>query len=449
MKNKTAILDDVTAYVKRFVAFPEDHHSNLVSLWVAHTWLISEFDNTGRLGAFSAEPGSGKSRLMEVVSALSHRSVLSVSATPAAIFREIDKQAGELTLIFDEIDGVYSGKGEDNADLTTILNSGYYRNAYALRCVGDNHETRKFPTFAPVAMAGLSRAKIPDALMTRTFVIPMKKRAPGQAVEPYRRRLEQQNVEALSARLAELADDIRPGLAGYFPTMPDAVSDRAADIWEPLIAIADRVGGHWPQTARETCEKIVAQSSDSKPSLGIQLLWDIRTIFEQEGITEIATGDLIDHLAELEERPWADWYGAPISPRKLAEFLRQYDIRTQQFRSTIHGRIRGFRRPDFQDAFTRYLTTQTPSEGHPSEEAGHPGHAGRTPKSHGSAVSHVDSGPGTGPVTEQARDNSDVPDVTDVPEVPRGAPECPMHGADYLIGGCYSCDEIHGDHWAA
>ena len=38
------------------------------------------------------------------------------------------------------------------------------------------------------------------------------------------------------------------------PVMPDGITDRPADVWEPLLAVADAAGGDWPQTGRFACE---------------------------------------------------------------------------------------------------------------------------------------------------------------------------------------------------
>lgn len=422
MNEKERAADNVQSYIQRFVSFPGDHYAPVVTLWIIHTYLTAEFDNTGRLAALSAEPASGKSRLVEVVGDLSRNTVASINASPAAIFRHIEKTEGDTTLIFDEIDTVYSSSNDDKGDLTGLINSGYRRGAYVLRTVGEHHESKAFPTFAPVALAGLSRAKLPDALLSRCFIIPMKRRAPGQSVQPYRQRVEKAAINDLRDALQALAEEIRPGLSGYFPELPEGIQDRQQDIWEPLVAIADRIGGHWPETARDVCQKMAAESSHSKPSLGIRLLMDIRDVFDRLAITEIRTADLIDELAELEESPWGDWYGEPIRPRKLAEILREYEIGTAQFRSATHGKIRGFRRQDFEDAFTRYL-------GHPRENAGHPGHQGQPPESQGTTVPDAvpESGnePGTrgDAGTEQARKQADVPGVPHVPHIPGGAGE--------------------------
>ena len=61
-----------------------------------------------------------------------------------------------------------------------------------------------------------------------------------------------------------------------FPThMP--VEDRAADVWEALVMVADAAGGHWPHRARNAA--IAASINDDKASVGVQLLGDLRIVF--------------------------------------------------------------------------------------------------------------------------------------------------------------------------
>jgi len=39
-------------------------------------------------------------------------------------------------------------------------------------------------------------------------------------------------------------------LAAARPELPDELGDRAQDVWEPLLAIAELAGGDWPERAR-------------------------------------------------------------------------------------------------------------------------------------------------------------------------------------------------------
>ncbi len=62
------------------------------------------------------------------------------------------------------------------------------------------------------------------------------------------------------------------------PVMPPGVEDRNADVWEPLLAIADAVG--WAQEARSAAVELIGAARDAEPSLGIRLLADVRTLFD-------------------------------------------------------------------------------------------------------------------------------------------------------------------------
>ena len=63
------------------------------------------------------------------------------------------------------------------------------------------------------------------------------------------------------------------------PDMP--VEDRAADVWEPLIAVADQAGGAWPERARGACLTLTgkAEADDAERSVSLRLLADLRTVF--------------------------------------------------------------------------------------------------------------------------------------------------------------------------
>lgn len=61
--------------------------------------------------------------------------------------------------------------------------------------------------------------------------------------------------------------------------MPEGIFERAAGVWEPLIAIADQAGNHWPELARTAALRINQARIDRDPSLGVLLLTDCRRIY--------------------------------------------------------------------------------------------------------------------------------------------------------------------------
>ena len=67
-----------------------------------------------------------------------------------------------------------------------------------------------------------------------------------------------------------------------------------------------------------------------------------------------ATADLIDELGKIEESPWGDWYGKPISPQALSKLLRPYRIKTMPV--WVDGEtVRGYKLEQFVDAWERFL----------------------------------------------------------------------------------------------
>lgn len=93
-------------------------------------------------------------------------------------------------------------------------------------------------------MAGLG--SLPDTILTRSVIIRMRKKAPNEKCEPYRRRVHEKQGHLLRDRLADWTATLHDQVSDAWPEMPEGVTDRPADVWEPLLAVADAAGGHWP-----------------------------------------------------------------------------------------------------------------------------------------------------------------------------------------------------------
>jgi hypothetical protein len=347
-----ALLEEVQAFLCRFVAYPSEAAQVAHTLWVAHTHLMDVWDSTPRIAFLSPEPGSGKTRALEVTELLVPRPVEAVNATAAYLFRKVSDPEGLPTLLFDEIDTIFGPKAKENEDIRGVLNAGHRRGAVAGRCVvrGKTVETEELPAFCPVAIAGLG--DLPDTILSRAVVIRMRRRGPAEKVEPYRRRLAQPAGHDLRDRLAAWAESVGPSLVGVYPDMPDGVMDRDADVWEALLAVADAAGGGWPDRARVSAVSLVSLAKESTPSLGVQLLADLRTVFGDREV--MATEDVLEALCAIEEGPWGDLRGKPLNARGLARRLRDYGVTSRQVRIG-HTTRKGYVRDDLHDAWSRYL----------------------------------------------------------------------------------------------
>ncbi|MFH9563534.1 DUF3631 domain-containing protein [Streptomyces globisporus] len=359
-----ALLDEVEAFHRRFNVFPTEHAYVAVALWDAHAHLMDALDGTARIAFLSPEPGSGKSRALEIIETLTPRAATTVNASANALFRLVSADEGTPTLLFDEIDTVFGPKAGGNEEVRGFLNSGYRRGAKSLRCVGDGSEQKAafFPSFCAVAMAGLG--SLPDTILTRSVIIRMRKKAPNEKCEPYRRRVHEKQGHLLRDRLADWTSTLHDQVAEAWPEMPEGVTDRPADVWEPLLAVADAAGGHWPARARAACiELIKSAASNDEASLGVRLLTDLRDkVFC--GVDKMPTAAILEVLLSLDDSPWADLSEdgqaiKPLTARRLSKLLSQY-VRPDNTPIKPKGiRVgsttpKGYYAEDLTDAWNRY-----------------------------------------------------------------------------------------------
>jgi hypothetical protein len=243
------VLDRVRDAYAQYCILPSVHALIAVVLWTAATHLVAEFHFAPRLVVRSAEKRSGKTRLLEIAAELvPDKPLRMANATLAYVFRALDGNPPP-TILFDEADTIFGTKkvAEQNEDLRALLNAGFQRGTPIGRTVGPQHVPTEFETFAFAALAGIGR--MPDTIEDRAVVVAMRRRKPSEKVAPYRARRDAPDLQGLRAWTAEWAEQVRDTIRFHEPSNL-GVEDRAADVWEPLVAVADMAGGHWPSTAR-------------------------------------------------------------------------------------------------------------------------------------------------------------------------------------------------------
>jgi hypothetical protein len=188
------------------------------------------------------------------------------------------------------------------------------------------------------------------------------------------------------------------------------LEDRAADTWEPLIAVADLAGGTWPELARHaavvlTCDRDQAASVSDR----IRLLADCRTAFG--GADALPSTTIVGRLCADTEAPWCE-PPPGITPKRLAALLAEYDIRSAPIRfGEPTGQVRGYYRADFTDAWARYCPAPQGDVSQPSQASPPSSEAGRIKPCDGS-IRHSKTS-----VTGLACGNELVTDVTDTPRL--------------------------------
>ena len=147
-------------------------------------------------------------------------------------------------------------------------------------------------------------------------------------------------------------EDNREKIASWQPAIPEKLNDRAADIWEPLLVLADLAGGEWPARARAAAERLSAREEE-QTDIGL-LLVCIQGLFQAARQERMFSRGIVQALNWLPDRPWeAERKGKPIDEQWLAKQLRAYGIRPRTV--WLNGETaKGYHREDFEDVFGRY-----------------------------------------------------------------------------------------------
>jgi putative DNA primase/helicase len=352
----------LSATFKRYVCM-SDAKADACALWVLLDWTIDVFTIAPRLCITSPTKQCGKSTLLELLSRVTRRPLMSGSVTPAALFRAIEKCAP--TFLLDENEKFL----EVGSDFHALLNQGHRRGQFVIRTQGDDHLLVMFDTFCMVAFA--RNGRIPDDLEQRSIVIELQRRLPGEQLEVLKEQCE--HLDNLARMCVRWADDFAAAIAEAPDPDIGGLINRTADNWRPLFTIADIIGSDWPERIREACAALMPKDdADSNDTI---LLSDIRTNFDQKGVDRVFSETLCNDLAAMEGRPWAEYgrSGKPITKNQLAARLRRFKadvdckIPIEPKPIWIGGESkRGYERHQFEAAFDRYLAQKY----HPSEASG-------------------------------------------------------------------------------
>jgi hypothetical protein len=344
-------LEETARFVRRYVVLT-DSQLWTVALWVSHTHAFDAAEATPYLSITSAEKASGKTRLLETLEPIVAQPWFTGRVTAAVLVRKVDTVRP--TLLLDESDAAFGGEREYAEALRGILNSGYRRNGVTSLCVrrGGDWEFVDYSGFCPKAFAGIG--ELPDTIASRSIPIRLRRRAPGESTERFRAREVREAGEPIRTGLEAWAPSAVERLAAARPAIPDALADRAADVWEPLLAISDLAGGEWPSRARRAATELSAGADAEDPSAGVRLLADIRALFR--GTDRLASAVLVARLNALDESPWGEWSkGRGLTQNKLARLLRDFEIRSRSIRLEDGATPKGYLRGQFLDAWNRYL----------------------------------------------------------------------------------------------
>lgn len=356
------LLDIISSTILRFVIVDKDQ-ADTAALWVAQTYVADLFDVSPLAIINAPERACAKTLFQSVLASMSFRPLQASNATASALFRSVELWMP--TIFFDEADTFF----KDSQDLIGMVNAGYKAGGFVLRSEtnGDSFIPVSFSVHSPKSIAGIALEKhLPDSTLSRGIIFNMRRKLADESVDRIRF-AEPGLFKGIASKLERFSLDYADKLRQARPALPDQLSDRGQDNWEPLLAIAMCASDDWFSRATAAAIKLSKASKESV-STGNELLADIQQVFEQrheEGAysDKISTRDLIDALKAIEDSPWATYnHGHPLSPRQLSMQLSRYEIHPKTVRISKYDTPKGYALEQFTDAFARYLSKHEPEE---------------------------------------------------------------------------------------
>lgn len=363
-------LDAVAGLIRRFVVPPSDEALDAVVLFIAHTYAVDAADCSPYLHISSAERRSGKTTLYELLVQLVANPFAASNASPAAIYRGLNADDIRRTLLLDEVDTVFdnSSKSEQSEALRNVLNAGTRRGSATVRRSDERGGSNEFDVFGPKVLAGIG--ELPETLRDRSVRVRMKRktRAESEGLERARHRF----VVAAAAEVQPLVqawvESVADVAAETFPELPEELSDRMQDAWEPLIALADLAGGDWPQRARHAAVTLWGDGDRNAEagSLSLRLLHDCHEAFRDD--PRLSSSELLQRLYDLDASPWRTLGDSGLNAHRLGRMLGHYEVGPTKLRVPGHDQpVRGYDRLAFIEPWERWCDITT---GHPLPESG-------------------------------------------------------------------------------
>jgi hypothetical protein len=367
--DQSDLLSSVASYIRRFLVC-DDHQLTILALWTLYTWCYNYFPTAAYLDVHSPGPQSGKSRCLKVLYGLCYQPDLIAGADsrtarhrllrPCRTVEQIaaGKKTGPHTFLFDDCHLALNTS--ERQPLLALLNSGTGISNYSVL-------SEDYMVFGPKAFA--ASLPLPHSLASRCFPIKLHRKKPSEKANYFAlgmHRVATQNQDNDSAfqlpssleRWAESnREELRQANGDAITDLPEGLSPAQQDCAAPLLRVADRIGGPWPQKAR-TAVATLLDLPQFEPAL--QLLADIRNCFlTNNNPDQLSTRDLLAWLINLDDRPWTTGTTMPVwnsnSGRRLRALLKPYKISSHSLYEAPQQTFKGYWRSDFHDIWERYL----------------------------------------------------------------------------------------------
>lgn len=317
------------------------------TLWILFTWAIEAMQIAPIACITAPEKRCGKTQLLTLIGELCYKPLPTSNISSAALFRAIDYW--KPTLLIDEADAFL----KNNEDLRSIINAGHSRkNAYAIRCDGEENKPATFCVWGAKAISGIGR--LPETIEDRSILLRLRRKLPSEKKQRLRQTSTHEWHEIRRMCFRWIQDNFET-IQNIYPAMPSQLNDRAQDNWEALFKIAQTAGSEWLEKANLAALTINNLEMDT-PNSNEQLLTDIKKILAQIDGDKLFGCDLLNDLIADPENIWATYdHGNPMTRYQLNKKLREFGIRSKDV-NIDRSVKKGYETKQFKEAFLRYLS---------------------------------------------------------------------------------------------
>lgn len=342
------MVDQIKKQIGYYCILPDNYLVPLVT-WIIGTYCFNSFRIFPKLCIYSPQKRCGKSTLMEVIDALSHSALMASNVSPAVIYRIIESY--QPTLLLDEADTWLVGRNV-NDEMRGIINSGHTKTtARVLRCEGDKSEPKAYSTWSPMAIGMIG--KPPPTIVDRSIMVSMRRKLKNETV--FKLPVDYKaNCEELRRAILRWSIDNAEKIRSIQISPPRLNNDRAMDNWTSLMAIAQHIGAPLITELNQSYFAINNEDTDEE-DIGVELLNDIKSVFEKLGVEKIHSFALVAELVMMDGRPWGEWRrGKAMTANSLSNLLKPFNIRSKDIRDGSLVR-KGYSKVAFLDSFQRYV----------------------------------------------------------------------------------------------
>jgi putative DNA primase/helicase len=349
------VLDSVVNFLRQYLVCSKQQ-LDVLALWVAHTWCFQTTSKSVYLEIRSPEAQSGKTTCLILLGLLSPECWMGTGPDPRTVAGKLLTGAREMkddreirlswpyTVLLDNHHHTL-GKSERQGLLGMLCSGVSALQRYA---AGKS----EYWLYGPKAFAG--HGPLPRSLASLCVPITLTRKKVTENVSRFDVGV-RERADALTVKLQQWADEFMPaiGQAAERPpaNLPPQLALPELNNCEPLLHIADVVGGTWPQWAREAMMAIYKGVGES---LSLTALHDVRTcFFEKDYPPYLLTRDVLDYLTTQENRPWSKW--PKSAGGNLGTLLHPFGITSRTIVFPSGKRPKGYLLSDLKEVWERYL----------------------------------------------------------------------------------------------